>query len=177
MGADLYRTGHDAIHDAIKPQWDALIQERNTLIDIWEHIAKPHELAAVNAVPWIAERPYPEHIRDIISQVDAMWDAMYPPSHYFRDSYNDWSLLAQIDLSWWRDVGALLDAYPPDANGYASPDVAAGLLALVATPENMATLRGIPDADTRMYFLEKYDRLCHLLQSTIESGDSILYSI
>jgi hypothetical protein len=36
--------------------------------------------------------------------VSAVYDAMYPDSAYFRDSYNATSVLWTLGLSWWQDV-------------------------------------------------------------------------
>jgi len=41
--------------------------------------------------------------------VSRVWDLMNgDPRAYYRDSYNRWTLLAQLGLSWWRDVAPLL---------------------------------------------------------------------
>ncbi len=173
MGADLYRKGHDAIRDTHKPEWDRLIAERNAAIDAWERTATPSERAAVNTVAWMDERPYPEHIRDIIARADAVYDAMYPPTHYFRDSYNDTSLFWKLDLSWWQDAGD----FPTDEDGYAPPEAHAALLAKVSAPGQLDKLKAIADDEWRPYFIEKYDRLCHFLQACIEAGDPICYSV
>ena len=42
-------------------------------------------------------------------EVSRIHDLMHPPSAYFRDPYNKWSLLAQLGLSWWNDISPLLD--------------------------------------------------------------------
>jgi hypothetical protein len=31
------------------------------------------------------------------------------PDGYFRDSYNDYNVLWQMDLSWWRDITPMLN--------------------------------------------------------------------
>lgn len=42
-------------------------------------------------------------------EVSRIWDRMNgDPRAYFRDSYNRWTMLAQLGLSWWRDVAPLL---------------------------------------------------------------------
>ncbi|MBL8066161.1 MAG: hypothetical protein JNM34_09920 [Chthonomonadaceae bacterium] len=49
------------------------------------------------------------------AEVDRIFDAMHPPTAYFRDSYNNHCLLSQLcdsssqrGLSWWRDVAPRL---------------------------------------------------------------------
>lgn len=41
--------------------------------------------------------------------VEYWYNRMMPSTYYFRDSYNSTSLFHQLGLSWWRDVGALID--------------------------------------------------------------------
>lgn len=47
--------------------------------------------------------------KDLQKTVEKYHDLMYPETHYFRDSYNYSSLLWQIGLSWWEDIGDKLD--------------------------------------------------------------------
>ena len=42
------------------------------------------------------------------AQVEEYHNAMYSEG-YFRDSYNVWNVLWTLGLSWWQDVGRLLD--------------------------------------------------------------------
>jgi len=42
------------------------------------------------------------------AEVERIFDAMHPPTAYFRDPYNGSCLLAQLSLSWWRDVAPRL---------------------------------------------------------------------
>jgi hypothetical protein len=42
------------------------------------------------------------------ARVEEYHDAMYSKG-YFRDSYNCWNMLWTLGLSWWQDVGKLLD--------------------------------------------------------------------
>jgi hypothetical protein len=47
------------------------------------------------------------------SLVKDTYDHMYPEDGYFRDSYNESSLFWMLDLSWWQDVGSLIDEMNP----------------------------------------------------------------
>ena len=42
------------------------------------------------------------------AEVERIFDAMHPPTAYFRDPYSGSCLLAQLSLSWWRDVAPRL---------------------------------------------------------------------
>jgi hypothetical protein len=41
--------------------------------------------------------------------VDKYYDAMYNGAGYYRDPYNPSAFLWLIGLSWWRDIGPMLD--------------------------------------------------------------------
>jgi hypothetical protein len=43
--------------------------------------------------------------------VEEASDSMYSDECYFRDSYNSSSVMAMLNLSWWRDVIPLCDEY------------------------------------------------------------------
>jgi hypothetical protein len=92
---------------------------------------------------------------------------------YFRDSYNPSNLLWLFGLSWWEDVGPLLDT-----EDNLTPEQAARLLAMlderVATfKANLALLSG----ESRDHFREKYTRFVLFLRSAIENGEAIGCSI
>lgn len=42
-------------------------------------------------------------------EVSRVFDLLHPPSAYFRDPYSRFSVLAQLGLSWWRDVAPRLE--------------------------------------------------------------------
>lgn len=42
-------------------------------------------------------------------EVSRLYEAMHSNDAYFRDGYNKWCLLAQLDLSWWQDVAPKLE--------------------------------------------------------------------
>jgi len=46
--------------------------------------------------------------KEVQTLIDHFYDKMYSKG-YFRDSYNCSSMLQTLDLSWWQDVGKLLN--------------------------------------------------------------------
>jgi hypothetical protein len=85
MGADLYiESTYSSLQAQYQSKFEAAIKLRNS--------AKS-EKQKLNA----------QH------QIEKLYDVMHPASAYFRDSYNSYSLLAQLGLSWWRDVLPKLD--------------------------------------------------------------------
>src|SRR5512146_3228468 len=59
---------------------------------------------------------------ELQAEVSKYYDLMYAEG-YFRDSYNITSVLKRLGLSWWKDVGPLLNK-----KGYLSPTKARKLL-------------------------------------------------
>lgn len=41
-----------------------------------------------------------------------LYDRAYEDPYYFRESYGGGGLLSALDLSWWRDVGKIIDECP-----------------------------------------------------------------
>ena len=86
MGADLYiNSVFEPNNKKYTPQFDAAVSKRNS---VTKHDSKEAEAAQ--------------------KRVDKYFDLMYGKG-YFRDSYNSTSLLWRLDLSWWSDVGDMLD--------------------------------------------------------------------
>jgi hypothetical protein len=85
MGADLYNYSvFNALQAQYQSKFEAAIELRNS--------AKSEK-----------QKQNAQH------QIEKLYDAMHPASAYFRDSYNGYSLLAQLGMSWWRDVLPKLD--------------------------------------------------------------------
>jgi len=84
MGADLYiKPVFDKNETKYRPMWDKAIAKRDK--------ATRGTIAANKAQ----------------KEVDKAWENLHKVG-YFRDSYNCWTMLATLKLSWWRDVGPLL---------------------------------------------------------------------
>lgn len=98
---------------------------------------------------------------------------------YFRDSYNDSSLLWQFDLSWWSDMGKMIE------NGNLSPKKAQELLDIMKEREpifeaHMKTLKKWQDMkpkEVRTYFREKYKKFQQFLGEAIKQNLPIECSI
>lgn len=93
---------------------------------------------------------------------EKLWN---PESGYFRDSYNYSNVLWALGLSWWRDVGDLLDE-----NGYLHPPEAKRLKDMIESRKH--TLEGKPE-----YFRDKCQKLIRFLDTALELGEPILCSI
>jgi hypothetical protein len=50
-----------------------------------------------------------ERYKELKVKSNEYMNKMYPEDGYFRDSYNNSSLFWNMGLSWWKDVGGLLD--------------------------------------------------------------------
>jgi hypothetical protein len=91
MGADLYIHGKmfdpEGKEDRLREEWDELIRARNEITD-------------KSAGEWAKLQKRIEEVGD------ALWENN---PEYFRDSYNASNCLWPIGLSYWRDVGDMLD--------------------------------------------------------------------
>lgn len=84
MGADLYiESNYNALQARLQPQFEAAVKRRDAA-----RSTKARDLEQ--------------------AEVARIFDAMHPPSAYFRDPYNSHSLLGQLGLSWWSDVAPRL---------------------------------------------------------------------
>lgn len=116
---------------------------------------------------------------EIQKKIGKCWDLMYPESGYFRDSYNSWNLLWQLDLSWWRDVGKMLDE-----RGYLTPEKAKEFREMVAgrelpTPPKAFHGEGWGESTNKVYhhFVSKKAQLLRFLDKAVELGEPILCSL
>lgn len=86
MGADLYiRNNYDRLQRQHQREFELAVAKRDKAKTSSEHDRAQRE-------------------------VSRLYDAMHSPDAYFRDGYNKWNLLAQLDLSWWRDIAPRLEA-------------------------------------------------------------------
>lgn len=97
MGADLYIVERLKQPDVVaaREKWNRAIQHRDELL-------------------YMVDVDYRD-ITEAQELVNNLYDAnaMYPPDGYFRDSYNETSLFWVLGLSWWTDVGDLMDRRNP----------------------------------------------------------------
>jgi hypothetical protein len=116
------------------------------------------------------------------------WDSIRNDANwYFRDSYNDSSLMWKIGLSWWQD----LDPYMgPAGDGVLGKDEDGeddysmhppGIRRFVQEIRNRSELlmfncRDL-DQEEKEYFSDKYDRFLIFLDATADAGDTISCSV
>jgi hypothetical protein len=181
MGADLYRTGYERIVEAHKMEFDAALAARKAAWDTY-----PNGRPDCGDDIWCSNDPHQQ-------EIDRIYGEMYPPSHYFRDSYNDSGLTQYLDFSWW---GTPSEYYEPCTEGeleeygedkcYSSRVGPEELLRMVADLKAQSellayNLRDLPDEHEtkfdKRYFLQKYDRLIAFLSGAAEAGDSVMFSV
>lgn len=84
MGADLYNLpNYNALQARLQPQFEAAVRRRD-------------------AAKSTSAR------KEAQSEVERLFDEAHPPTAYFRDAYNSHCLLAQLGLSWWKDIAPRL---------------------------------------------------------------------
>jgi len=100
-------------------------------------------------------------------EVSRLYDAMHSPECYHRDPYNKWGLLAQLGLSWWRDVAPRLeedDSLPLEQVRWLLDEVASRRLTCQPEPteeqamaaEVIAELGGSRSTSTKAETLESF---------------------
>ena len=95
---------------------------------------------------------------DAQKKVTKYFNKMYALG-YFRDSYNDSSILWLFDLSWWTDVGALFDS-----DSKLTPEKADTLLEVLKDREpifeaNVKKVVAEQGPKAKTYFVQKYEEL------------------
>lgn len=84
MGADLYNLpNYNALQARLQPQFEAAVKRRD-------------------AAKSTSAR------KEAQSEIERLFDEAHPPTAYFRDAYNSHCLLAQLGLSWWKDIAPRL---------------------------------------------------------------------
>ena len=117
-------------------------------------------------------------------KVDEAWDKMYDNSGYFRDSYNSTSIMAQLGLSWWSNVGEMLDK-----KGYLRVPAIRLLYEMISNAEfNLPTEEELRDNNCQIneentveswhkYYQEKRERLLHFLDTALRLEEPIYCSL
>jgi hypothetical protein len=109
MGADCFlKTKHDELAARLQPRMDALMEVMDTAR------AKGMEYDPIATEP---DPDFPGNTRRVrlpaykivFDEWEGLYDQLYGGDYYFRDSYNGSSVLNRLDLSWWQDVGPMLD--------------------------------------------------------------------
>jgi hypothetical protein len=158
MGADLYLNSPE--HQAMKDEWDAIYERLRT----------------ANA----DERPV------IDAQLDAVSEKMFSHPLYFRDSYNNSSLLWHLGLSWWADIPTYFgpDGYTEGATVQTCDEPvihASGARALAAMlrerKQQLDNALSGRAHDEQAYFLDKYHRFLEMLDLCAERDLTIYASL
>ena len=85
MGADLYlQSTYDRLQQQHQREFELAVAKRDKAKTAAEHDRAQRE-------------------------VSRLYDLMHSGDAYYRDSYNKWCMLAQLQLSWWRDVAPRLE--------------------------------------------------------------------
>ena len=97
MGADLYiEKLFRPQHNKVRPKFQKACKARDKFYE--SHGGDAHRTATYGN----------EEYKRLQKEVDKWYNLLYDVG-YFRDSYNESSVLWQLGLSWWKDVGALLN--------------------------------------------------------------------
>lgn len=147
MGADLYlKSEYEDNFNTFKPEFDRWVIIRDK--------AKTKE-----------------EKKEAQKRVEEYYNKMYEKGH-FRDPYNVWSIFWQLRLSWWKDVGELLE------NGILTPENAKVLWLRIEENEGLFLDRLF------MYkkkyansFVKDLNELKGFLKKAIEKNESIECSI
>lgn len=180
MGADLYI---QSISDAHRAKWtpvfDKAVAERDALMES-------------DGAGWRKEPTDPKKLRAFKAaqrRVDKAYGRMFASDGYYRDSYNVSSVLWTLGLSWWQDIGKMLDH-----DGKLHPDNAKMLIEMIqkATPifndlaalkkhlkEHHAKLDGGENSveGWAKYFRRERSRLVRFLRKAINMGEPVYCSI
>ena len=147
MGADLYITNEiQPLHDKLQPLFEDALEKRGAIEDT---DSNEYKLAS--------------------EKVNGLYNELYPEECYFRDSYNPYSVLWALDLSWWTDVIPMLD------EGMLSPDKAQELIDMIEDKE--INLRSDQKEIGVDYFEDRKQSLIEFLKHSVNSKQPIECSL
>ena len=185
MGADLYIESINKKHrEKYNPAFQAAVRARDVLTMGTSHGELLYE--SIVSSPGYKEAQ---------KKVDDTFNELMESDGYFRDSYNNSSLMWVLGLSWWRmrDDGSELE-FTEDGN--LTPKGAKTLLEEVkkrpvpARPELRAfferkneegpwgiKLDNDEDKEWHKYFVEKHNKFCAFLERAIDLNEDIVFSV
>ena len=204
MGADLYiKDLHDKAYAKWEPQFKDACQKRDAETKKMQ-ASDPDNYAVV--ARWLSTKEYgskadmaklprltPEQrkMRDTLNKFQQEVHRCYGKMNevgYFRDSYNGTSVMWQLGLSWWTDIGKLTSKYAMgDEEGHTSIEGVKAIRELVAAKQitvlDMAKLENCSDTDTEKgratwlaYFQKKHKRLIAFFDKAIKLNKPIRFS-
>lgn len=84
MGADVFlESNYNTLQARLQPEFESAVKRRDSARSTKGREEAQEEIARI-------------------------YDAMHPPTAFFRDAYSSNCLLAQLSLSWWRDIAPRL---------------------------------------------------------------------
>ena len=110
-------------------------------------------------------------------KTDYYWNKMYPPTGYYRDSYNDSNLLWKFGISYWVDFNKLVNK-----SGFMPVKNIKSLLLTLKMREsefkkNLRNLKVHNQTDEIEYFEKKYKKFRRFLNNAVKLNLSIRCSI
>lgn len=168
MGADIY-----IVHPSIKAKREAMHELFDIAVNLREFAGSEDEKSKAQKL------------------VEYFYGAMNEDG-YFRDSYNATSIMGRLGLSWWRDVGAILDRYEVDEDqDWNLPiDGVRELLSMVESAQlSIPTREDLEKDHARVddgenspeawgaFYTEKHKRLIAFLRQAIEMDAPLYCSI
>lgn len=120
--------------------------------------------------------------KELQKEVSRCYDEMYADG-YFRDSYNSTNLLWQLGLSWWEDVGNMLDEEGNLPVETIKEFVETVKDREVPPPHELRLEQAcVDDGENSLeswhrYFVEKRERFIKFLETAIRLDEPIIASI
>jgi hypothetical protein len=94
---------------AKRDSWDNDISAYRNIVTARKHILKSNPCNPVFKASVLTAKRQLKEAEDMQANLQKDVDRAYELAHggpgYFRDSYNGMSIMTQLGLSWWRDVG------------------------------------------------------------------------
>jgi hypothetical protein len=175
MGADLYirNKDNDKIQETYLDAFDKAVAARD------KYVGSRHADEEGLDILGLILKEDAEYNR-LQAAVDAAFDAMFVNDpYYFRDSYNDSSILWQFGLSWWKDLEPFMkpwneEEYNADPNSYVNMTVegTVGFMNLIRSHEETfeKNMAGVTDPEHLTYYREKRKKLYEFLNLAIANG-------
>lgn len=115
MGADLYieaitkpaKAKYEPLFDEAVERRNKLSEQRDTYQRLAENLKVGVSLPSIRRQASAAQtkvESLTEQTEAAQAEVSKYYNAMYPSTGYFRDSYNGTSVLWCLGLSWWKDI-------------------------------------------------------------------------
>jgi hypothetical protein len=162
MGADLYIPSDKDPVVLLQEEFDKLVKERDVLE------LKTGANKVLDPATWSNKYDNPK-VQAIQDKLNDLTRQMFQDNpYYFRDSYNNSSLLWQMNLSWWTDVIPMLSEMGDDDEVNLLPDAIDRLLSLLEERKDM--LNQIEEVESFKYFKEKYRKLVAFLERGKKAG-------